>query len=73
MWYVINCWIPVEPEYSRVYETYEEENINLEHLEPMQPVIIYKIEEVLNFRLVKTLRDTPHTQFWKGIRWGKGL
>ena len=73
MWYVINCWIPVTPGESGVYEIHEEAETDLGKLESMQPVIIYEIEEALNFRLVKTLGDTPTTQFWKGIRWGKGL
>ena len=70
MWYIINCWIPVEPKDSQVYE---ESDTDLGRLESMQPVIICQIEEFLNFRSVKTLGGAPETQFWKGIRWMRGL
>jgi hypothetical protein len=72
MSYIIKCWIPIEPEDSEVYETYEKAHSDLDQLELMQPENIYKIEEVLNLTLVKTLGDTPKTRSRKRIRGERG-
>ena len=63
----------MEMEGSRVYEAYQEVTTHLAPLGSMQPVIICKVEEFLNFRSVKTLDDAPRIQSWEKIRLGKGL
>jgi hypothetical protein len=46
MAWIINAYIPVEPEDQEVYATREEAEKDVESLSLMQPENIYKIEEV---------------------------
>lgn len=44
--YIIKCWIPIKPEYNKIYTTFEEAQRDLEELELMQIENIYMIEKI---------------------------